>query len=148
MSDTDEPDRSNGDTQLEEVIEVPNKEVEGDSAAQVFPSGVSIPTLVVQKVEPEIPRHGELPGTDAYEKRKADAVPDVVLSTSSQTSSESKVKIDNMPGDLPIPSTKVELVDGKPSHGEVPGTEAFRMRGEDAEPDEVEVVGDVQGGSI
>jgi len=46
---------------------------------------------------------------------------------------------------LPIPITKVEKVDSEPSHGEVPGTEAFEIRKGDAEPDIVEEVGDVPG---
>jgi hypothetical protein len=49
------------------------------------------------------------------------------------------------PGDLPIPITRVEKVDSEPSHGEVPGTDAFEIRKGDAEPDIVEEVGDVPG---
>ncbi|KAI6772530.1 hypothetical protein HG530_003488 [Fusarium avenaceum] len=37
----------------------------------------------------------------------------------------------------PIPKTRVEKVDDEPSHGEVPGTEAYEMRGQDAMPDEI-----------
>ncbi|KAL9094038.1 MAG: hypothetical protein Q9165_003708 [Trypethelium subeluteriae] len=40
----------------------------------------------------------------------------------------------------PVPITRVERVDDKPSHGEVPGTEAYKIRTQDAVPDEVEVV--------
>lgn len=39
----------------------------------------------------------------------------------------------------PIPKTRVEKVDDLPSHGEVPGTEAYRMREEDAQPDEIAI---------
>jgi hypothetical protein len=39
-----------------------------------------------------------------------------------------------------VPLTRVEKVDDEPRHGEVPGTDTFHMRGNDAEPDEVAVV--------
>ncbi|KAL5599759.1 hypothetical protein FOVSG1_007571 [Fusarium oxysporum f. sp. vasinfectum] len=39
----------------------------------------------------------------------------------------------------PIPKTRVEKVDDQPSHGEVPGTEAYEMRGQDAQPDEIAI---------
>lgn len=42
----------------------------------------------------------------------------------------------------PIPRTRVERVDDSPAHGEVPGTEAYNMRTEDATPDEIAVVPD------
>ncbi|KAF1985703.1 hypothetical protein K402DRAFT_379019 [Aulographum hederae CBS 113979] len=40
----------------------------------------------------------------------------------------------------PVPVTRVERVDNKPSHGEVPGTPAYQLRTQDAVPDEVEIV--------
>ncbi|KAH9909197.1 hypothetical protein F4778DRAFT_715723 [Xylariomycetidae sp. FL2044] len=47
----------------------------------------------------------------------------------------------NSPGATsPIPKTRVEKVDGEPSYGEVPGTEAYNKRTEDAEPDEIAVI--------
>ena len=42
----------------------------------------------------------------------------------------------------PIPRTRVEKVSDEPSYGEVPGTEAYRMREGDAEPDEIAVIPD------
>ncbi|KAM0341734.1 hypothetical protein ACHAPU_009867 [Fusarium lateritium] len=39
----------------------------------------------------------------------------------------------------PIPKTRVEKVDDEPSHGEVPGTQAYEMRGQDAMPDEIAI---------
>jgi len=36
-----------------------------------------------------------------------------------------------------IPSTRIEKVDNQPSHGEVPGAEAYNVRKNDAEPDEI-----------
>ncbi|KAK1984112.1 hypothetical protein LZ30DRAFT_712463 [Colletotrichum cereale] len=43
------------------------------------------------------------------------------------------------PGTSPIPKTRVEKVDDEPSYGEVPGTEAYRLREGDAEPDEIAI---------
>jgi hypothetical protein len=42
----------------------------------------------------------------------------------------------------PIPITRVERVDDEPAHGEVPGTDAYLKRTQDAVPDEVEIVPD------
>lgn len=44
----------------------------------------------------------------------------------------------------PVPTTRVERVDDDPSYGEVPGTPAYKLRTQDAVPDEVEVVPDGQ----
>lgn len=43
----------------------------------------------------------------------------------------------------PVPKTRVELVDNEPSYGEVPGTEAYEKREQDAEPDEIAVVSEI-----
>jgi len=42
----------------------------------------------------------------------------------------------------PIPKTRVEKVDNKPAYGEVPGTQAYRLREGDAEPDEIAIIPD------
>lgn len=42
----------------------------------------------------------------------------------------------------PIPKTRVEKVDDEPSYGEVPGTQAYKMREGDAEPDEIAIIPD------
>jgi hypothetical protein len=44
----------------------------------------------------------------------------------------------------PIPRTRIEKVDAEPSYGEVPGTEAYNKRTEDASPDEIAIVPDEQ----
>ncbi|KAF2401590.1 hypothetical protein EJ06DRAFT_528769 [Trichodelitschia bisporula] len=44
----------------------------------------------------------------------------------------------------PIPITRVERIDDAPSYGEIPGTAAYKMREQDAVPDEIEVVPDGQ----
>jgi len=40
----------------------------------------------------------------------------------------------------PIPITRIEKVDDTPAYGEVPGTTAYKLRTQDAVPDEIEVV--------
>lgn len=115
------------------------------------PGGRPIPTTVVEKLDPDTPSHGEVPGTPAHEMRMADAVPDIVIrasprgSRTSSISSMSRSRAGSTPGDRPIPKTKVERIDSKPSHGEVPGTEAYEKRAQDAQPDIIEEVGDIQG---
>lgn len=37
-----------------------------------------VPKMVVDKVDPQTPSHGEVPNTPAWEMRRADAEPDVV----------------------------------------------------------------------
>jgi len=107
------------------------------------PGGQPIPTTVVEKVDPEIPSYGEVPGTPAHEKRVADAVPDLVVRSGSRSrSSITRSRAGSTPGDLPIPITKVERVDSAPRHGEIPGTKAYELRKEDAKPDLVEEVAD------
>ena len=109
-----------------------------------------IPITRVERVDDQ-PAHGEVPGTEAYAKRVADAVPDEVeivpegkpsrsrsASTRSRSHSlafgtESPFSIS--PGGTPIPKTVVERLDDRPAHGEVPGTEAHRIRQADAIPD-------------
>jgi hypothetical protein len=114
------------------------------------PGGQPIPMTVVEKIDPEIPTYGEVPGTEAHEKRLADAVPDLVVRSGSRSraSTMTRSRAGSTPGDLPIPITKVERVDSMPRHGEVPGTKAYELRKEDAKPDVVEEVGDVAGKEI
>jgi hypothetical protein len=45
----------------------------------ITPGGTPIPMTVVEKVDPEEPSHGDIPGTIAHKVRAADAVPDVIL---------------------------------------------------------------------
>ncbi|KAI1808374.1 hypothetical protein F4811DRAFT_502349 [Daldinia bambusicola] len=48
----------------------------------------------------------------------------------------------------PVPRTRVEKVDDEPSYGEIPGTEAYNKRTEDAEPDEIAIMHDQKPQSI
>jgi hypothetical protein len=94
----------------------------------------------VERVDDE-PAHGEVPGTDAYNKRAQDAVPDEVeiVPDGSRSRSTSRVSTGDRPltpGGSPIPKTMVEMIDpDKPSYGDVPGTHAHQLRLADAEPD-------------
>ena len=110
------------------------------------PGGSPIPKTVIEKVDPLSPSHGEIPGTDAYNMRAQDAVPDVILQVPGpQIHPADLSESPNSPGGLPIPKTVVTKVDSTPRHGEVPHTEAYHIRKGDAEPDLVEEKGDVAG---
>ncbi|KAL8816490.1 MAG: hypothetical protein Q9223_004502 [Gallowayella weberi] len=112
------------------------------------PGGTPIPKTVVEKIDPDTPSHGDIPGTEAFNKRQADAVPDVVLqSPKARSTFEEGLQDTTFHPDIPIPKTVVTKVDEQPSHGEVPGTEAYDMRTEDAEPDVVETQGGPPGRS-
>ncbi|KAL8917994.1 MAG: hypothetical protein Q9172_005602 [Xanthocarpia lactea] len=110
------------------------------------PGGTPIPKTVVEKVDPYTPSHGDIPGTEAFNMRQADAVPDVILQSPNAKSTFPDGTLDStIHPEIPIPKTVVTKVDEEPSHGEVPGTEAYDMRAEDAEPDLVETKGDPSG---
>lgn len=98
-----------------------------------------VPRTRVERVDDE-PRHGEIPGSSAYETRKQDAVPDeleiVPEGELSKRSSSGNLQPTLSPGDTQIPLMVVEKVDpASPSHGEVPGTAAYEKRQADAAPD-------------
>ncbi|KAL8989709.1 MAG: hypothetical protein Q9177_001467 [Variospora cf. flavescens] len=107
------------------------------------PGGTPIPKTIVEKVESISPSHGEVPRTAAHSKRQADAVPDLILQSPKAKATFGIESPASAPSpEVPVPKTVVTKVDEQPSHGEVPGTEAFRMRTEDATPDVVETRGD------
>lgn len=113
------------------------------SPRSVSPSGTPIPKTRVEKVDTNSTSHGDIPGTHAHALRIADAVPDSIVAThgDDEMSSSSPSGESSTPG--PIPRTVVTRVDSTPAHGEVPGTEAYKMRLSDADPDVVEKKGDV-----
>ncbi|KAF2268334.1 hypothetical protein CC78DRAFT_21328 [Lojkania enalia] len=94
----------------------------------------------VERVDDQ-PSYGEVPGTDAYNKRMQDAVPDEVevVPEGLRSRSTSRVCAEDRvytPGGSLIPKTVVEKVDpDTPSYGEVPGTHAHELRAADAVPD-------------
>jgi hypothetical protein len=106
-----------------------------------------VPVTRVERVDDQ-PSYGEVPGTDAYSKRTQDAVPDEVeiVPDGSRSRSASRVSSSDRPltpGGTPIPKTVVEKLDPTaPSHGDVPGTQAFAARAADAVPDVVVKVPD------
>ena len=111
-----------------------------------LPDGISIPKTVVEKVDPTSPSHGDVPGSAAHSIRKADAVPDVILKAPDDGESPSDGDRNAaISPEMPIPKTILTKVDSIPSHGEVPGTEAFDLRKGDAKPDIIEKKGDVSG---
>lgn len=112
-----------------------------DHERPLTPGGTPIPRTVVQKIDPGSPSYGDVPGTAAHKIREADAVPDVVLRASDSDRPSSAVPDVNP--NIPIPITVVTKVDAEPSHGEVPGTDAYEIRKQDAEPDVIEEKRDV-----
>ncbi|KAL8871586.1 MAG: hypothetical protein Q9174_002610 [Haloplaca sp. 1 TL-2023] len=110
------------------------------------PGGTPIPKTVIEKIDPEEPSHGDVPGTAAHHMRQADAVPDLVIQSPKSKATFGEVSPGSAPSpEIPVPTTVVTKVDEEPRHGEVPGTEAYNMRTEDAEPDVVETKGDAPG---
>jgi hypothetical protein len=82
----------------------------------------------------------EVPGSEAYDMRRKDAVPDelevVPEGRRSKRNSSSSLQPPLSPGGTPVPLTVVEKIDpASPSHGEVPGTAAYEQRQADAAPD-------------
>ena len=106
--------------------------------SSVSPGGTPVPITRIEKVDPTSPSHGEVPGTNAHAKRLSDAVPDSIVPVAQSSSGSSSP---SRAGQA-IPRTVVTRMDSKPSHGEVPGTEAYNMRASDAEPDVVEKIGE------
>lgn len=99
-----------------------------------------IPITRVERVDDQ-PSYGEVPGTEAYKKRTQDAVPDEVevVPEGARSRSASRLRPEDRPitpGGTPIPMTVVEKVDPEePSHGDIPGTVAHKIRAADAVPD-------------
>ena len=56
-----------------------------DEDRPITPGGTPVPKMVVEKVDPDEPSYGEVPGTAAYEMRKADAKPDEILTSPLET---------------------------------------------------------------
>jgi hypothetical protein len=131
------------------IPDASSPELEGavDIDRPLTPGGRPIPKTVVEKIDPYESSHGEVSGAVPHKIHEADAIPDVVLEVheKGRDVGSSRSRSGSTPGDLPIPITKVEKVDSTPSHGEIPGTEAYELRKGDAEPDIVEEVGDIPG---
>lgn len=55
-------------------------------------TGNSIPKTVVEKLDPDSPSHGEVPGTHAHAIRQADAEPDEILKAPEPASADAQSK--------------------------------------------------------
>lgn len=104
---------------------------------------------MVEKVDPDEPSHGEVPGTLANEKRLADAVPDVVTKASDSEGSPTPPALDPTPpndnvSQENIPETRLERVETLPVGEEAsPHPQAHQSAPSDTLPDMVETVPDV-----
>ena len=116
---------------------------ESDEHVSSSPQEPVVPTTVVEKVDPFTASYGEVPGTAAYDMRRADAEPDVVVASDEADGAPQGKK--TVPPNLPVPITKVTTIDSSPGHGDIPGTEAHEKHKGDAEPDVVEHQVDPQG---
>lgn len=121
----------------------------GSQDRPLTPGDSSIPRTMVEKVDPESPSHGEVPGTGAYEKRQADAVPDLVKAADDLDDAQPPSSVDdgspetNIP-DQEIPETKVSQVETMSTEEELPSyPKAHQSSPSDAVPDIVETVPDV-----
>lgn len=112
------------------------------------PGGSPIPHTVVEKVDPNMPSHGEVPGTAAYQQRKADAVPDLVMKMpedgGSRSPSINTRSSRSGSDDTPVPETLLSRVDSLPSEAES-GVRAHRRSPSDALPDSTERIPKLQG---
>jgi hypothetical protein len=107
------------------------------------PGGSIIPRTVVEKVDPSSPSHGDVPGTLAYEKRLADAAPDIVIKAPEPGKTGPAIFTDEVSGKtpnpmFPIPETIITRVDSQPTHIETDRTAAHKIPQVDAEPDSLE----------
>ncbi|RDW57581.1 DUF5102 domain-containing protein [Aspergillus mulundensis] len=137
LEDPGAPDHTVSDSDEEHFSDAS----EGNSRSRSRPTSRAspVPRTRVEKVD-DVPSHGDVPGTSAYEKREQDAVPDEVevISRSRSPSAAGQRRRSVTPGGTRIPRTVVEKVDpGQPSYGDVPGTEAYEKRRADAVPDMV-----------
>ncbi|KAL4873268.1 hypothetical protein BDV12DRAFT_99629 [Aspergillus spectabilis] len=115
----------------------------GQRRRSVTPGGGRIPRTVVEKVDPDQPSYGDIPGTEAYDKRRADAVPDVVVKSSDSTNpSGSPTDPDQAnTAATPVPETLLSEVDSSPDEGTTHrGPHAHRRRPSDTPPDATETV--------
>lgn len=109
------------------------------------PGGTLIPRTVVEKVDPSFTSYGDDPNTRAFQHRKSDSVPDLVLKAPDEFRRRHEQSPTSAGSHGIIPETVVTRVDSQPAHGEVEGTEAYEKRRQDFEPDVVEHKDDVAG---
>ncbi|KAL4890824.1 hypothetical protein BDV59DRAFT_77936 [Aspergillus ambiguus] len=113
--------------------------------------GSPVPQTVVEKVDLDQPSYGDVPGTPAYEKRKADAVPDIVIpasddntqgSSTPQTEHQSAGSSESTAPETTVPETVLSRVDSLPSNDAEVALQAHKPQPGDAAPDVTETVQD------
>lgn len=132
-------DTSSNEDHFSDAPEGPDAVVEGDNCKRLPTS----PLVLVEETDER-----KVPGAEAFEKRTADASPDMTpiqpssdlpvdipgaFSSDPEDEGQEKEEVETPRSEVPI--TIVERVDSMPTHGEVPGTEAFAKRLADAAPD-------------
>ena len=120
----------------------------GNSDRASSPSGGTTPRTVVEKVDPESPSYGDVPGTPAYDLRKADTPPDLVRKVSESQNGTPKVEPNEhengTAGNGPVPETLLSRVDSLPSR-QASRASSHRRNPSDALPDGVERIDDSAG---
>ncbi|KAK9653000.1 hypothetical protein HCH54_002940 [Aspergillus fumigatus] len=118
----------------------------GSQNRPLTPGGSPIPRTIVEKVDVNQPSHGDVPGTLAYEKRRADAVPDLVIKPSEpDIDSPAGDAESNEPGSvtgMQVPATVVSQVDSTAIEDSTYSLQAHRRRPSDAAPDVIEKISD------
>lgn len=101
-----------------------------------------VPRTRVEKVD-DSPRHGEVPGSEAYQRRETDAVPDGIEIVGQKPAQKEEEPARDSACASPVPRMVVEKIDpGEASHGEMPGTPAYEARVADAAPDAIVKAGE------
>ena len=62
-----------------EVVPDGQRSRSGSIVRPSTPGGTLIPKIIAEKIDPDAPSYGDVPGTAAYEMRKADARPDEIV---------------------------------------------------------------------
>lgn len=115
------------------------------------PGGTPIPLTLVEKVDPDSSSYGDIPGTFAYEQRKADAVPDrIVKGLAPDSRSSSPSPLERVPSEAnsastAVPETRLSHVDSIPNQEAESSLQAHSRRPSDALPDSIERVQDIPG---
>ena len=125
-------------------IRCPGRASKEQPASPRSPGGRPIPKMVIERVD-GTSIQDDMSQTAAREPQSVDAVPKVILGAVPPGKGSSNTQNARKRDSVPIPTTIVTKVDGEPSHGEVPHTDAYNKRTMDAEPDVVEEKGDVPG---
>jgi hypothetical protein len=121
----------------------------GSQKRPLTPGGSPIPRTIVEKVDTNEPSHGDVPGTLAYEKRRADAVPDLVIKVPEPgVDPPSDGAESNEPESVTgaqVPATVVSQVDSTAIEGTTSSLHAHRRRPSDAAPDVIQTIPDAPG---